>query len=106
MAIFATCERHGKIVGECPHCWNEERMRLEGRIAEVTTERDAAQEIADICCKPAMEGLVQAEARIATLEACLRKYGKHLFDCDCLIPGTVRPSGKCTCGLLIALGSR
>jgi len=105
MAVFATCERHGMILGQCSQCWDEERTRLEHRLAEVTKERDEATQIADACCEPAMEGLVRAEARLDTLETALKKYGKHLFDCDCLIPGTVRPSGKCTCGLLTALES-
>src|SRR3990167_10456655 len=82
MAVFATCERHGMMLGQCALCWDEERTRLEGRLAELVKERDEATQIADTCCKPAMEGLVKAEARIATLEAALNQYGRHNKNCD------------------------
>src|SRR3990167_7568013 len=106
MAVFATCERHGMMLGQCALCWDEERTRFEGRLAELTKERDEATQIADTCCKPAMEGLVKAEARIATLEAALQRYGSHQPSCPLhpMEPPFYRKLG-CKCGFSTALGS-
>src|SRR3990167_5667949 len=101
MALWATCKLHGVMVGACAACWEDERMRLEGRVAELMKERDAAKEIAENCCKPAMEGLVKTEARIATLEAALKKYGTHTRNCDWYRtdPHLGIKALPCTCGL-------
>ena len=48
----------------------------------------------------------EVEAEVERVMTALQKYGKHDADCDCLIPGTIRPSGKCTCGLLTDLTPR
>lgn len=78
----------------------------------------------ECCChlnlKKALTALAQARQRNATLEESfamaeqseqraqqhlqqaredLKRYGVHDMDCDCLILGTLTPSGNCTCGL-------
>jgi len=107
MTVFATCEHHGLPLGACPQCWDEERTRLEKRLVEVTKERDAATQIADACCKPAMEGLVQAEARLATLDAALRKYGRHVERCAWgEMDKDGNPTLACTCGFATTLEGR
>ena len=106
MTVFTTCEHHGLPLGACPQCWHEERTRLEGRLAELTKERDEATQIADTCCKLAMEGLVKAEARIATLDAALWKYGRHVERCAWgEMDKDGNPTLACTCGFATALGS-
>ena len=77
-----------------------DRDRLEARLAEVRRERDDLE----VSLATVAAGFEQARARVARLEAALRKYGHHGPMCDGLPRGWGgAPLGPCDCGLDAAL---